>query len=162
MATDAPRTAPSIRDAPTSRVGDALIRTVKMLHAVRQHAPRQHPNVDPLAYPLLFNLAVLPRRLSDLAEAVHADVSTTSRQVSSLVDLGFVTRTADPDDGRAQVLALTDEGHALLHAIRDSRDEWLQGLLADWSPEDLASFSDHLTRFASVLEADLTTLRRDR
>ena len=96
--------------SPTATLGDDLIRVVKLLHHVRQQAPRRHPQVDPMAYPLLFNLLAAPLRVSALAELVHSDVSTVSRQVSTLVDLGFVTRGPDPDDGRAQALTLTDEG----------------------------------------------------
>ena len=144
--------------SPTATLGDDLIRVVKLLHHVRQQAPRQHPQVDPMAYPLLFNLLAAPLRVSALAEVIHSDVSTVSRQVSTLVDLGFVTRGPDPDDGRAQALTLTDEGRALLHAIRDDRDRWLQGLLTDWDVDAVAEFSSHLRHFASDLEASLTTL----
>lgn len=144
--------------APTAGLGDDLVRVVRLLHHVRQQAPRRHPQVDPMAYPLLFNLLDGPLRVSGLAEVVHSDVSTVSRQVSTLVDLGFVTRGPDPDDGRAQALTLTDEGTALLHAIRDDRDRWLRGLLAGWDDADVVSFSQHLRHFASDLEASLTTL----
>ena len=150
--------------SPTATLGDDLVRVVKLLHHVRQQAPRRHPQVDPMAYPLLFNLLAAPLRVSALAELVHSDVSTVSRQVSTLVDLGFVTRGPDPDDGRAQALSLTDEGSTLLSAIREDRDRWLQGLLADWSDDDVTSFSAHLRHFASDLEASLpsTTRRNDR
>ena len=72
----------SVPSTPTAVLGDDLIRVVKLLHHVRQQAPRQHPQVDPMAYPLLFNLKVAPMRVSALAEALHSDVSTVSRQVS--------------------------------------------------------------------------------
>ena len=146
--------------SPTLALGDHLIRVVKLMHAMRQYAPRQHPQVDPMAYPLLFNLRDRPMRVSALAEAVHSDVSTVSRQVSTLVDLGFVRRGPDPDDGRAQALSLTDEGVDLLRAIRGSRDQWLQGVLADWPPEDVEAFGRHLEHFASDLEASLLTVSR--
>ena len=81
---------------PTAMLGDDLVRVVKLLHHVRQQSPRQHPQVDPMAYPLLFNLKVAPMRVSALAEVLHSDVSTVSRQVSTLVDLGFVERGPDP------------------------------------------------------------------
>ncbi|WP_345207628.1 MarR family winged helix-turn-helix transcriptional regulator [Fodinibacter luteus] len=145
---------------PTAVLGDDLVRVVKLLHHVRQQAPRRHPQVDPMAYPLLFNLVAGPRRVSALAEAIHSDVSTVSRQVSLLVDLGFVTRGPDPDDGRAQALTLTDEGQALLHGIRDDRDRWLRGLLADWDDDDVVAFSRHLRHFAADLEASLSTPTR--
>ena len=150
----------SVPSTPTAVLGDDLVRVVKLLHHVRQQAPRRHPQVDPMAYPLLFNLLAGPLRVSALAEVIHSDVSTVSRQVSTLVDLGFVTRGPDPDDGRAQALTLTDEGTALLHAIRGDRDRWLQGLLADWDDDDVVSFSQHLRHFASDLEASLSTLPR--
>lgn len=150
----------SVPSTPTAGLGDDLVRVVKLLHHVRQQAPRRHPQVDPMAYPLLFNLLAGPLRVSALAEAIHSDVSTVSRQVSTLVDLGFVARGPDPDDRRAHALTLTDEGTALLHAIRDDRDRWLQGLLADWDDDEVASFSRHLRHFASDLEASLPTLPR--
>ena len=81
-----------------------------------------------------------------------------SRQVSTLVDLGFIDRGPDPDDRRAQALTLTDEGRTLLLAIRDDRDRWMQGLLADWDPDDVAQFSTHLRHFAKDLENSLTAL----
>ena len=110
---------------PTTVLGDDLIRVVKLLHHARQQAPRHHPQVDPMAYPLLFNLKASPLRVSALAEAVHSDVSTVSRQVTTLVELGFVTRGPDPDDGRAQALTLTDEGNALLHRHPVAARAWL-------------------------------------
>jgi DNA-binding MarR family transcriptional regulator len=154
----------SMPSSPTAVLGDDLLRVVKLLHHTRQQAPRQHPQVDPMAYPLLFNLQAGPLRVSALAEAIHSDVSTVSRQVSTLVDLGFVTRGPDPVDGRAQALTLTDEGTTLLHGIRNARDRWLSSLLADWSDEDVAVFSEHLRHFASDLETSLTSLssRTDR
>ena len=153
-------TQPEGRDTASLPValGDDLIRVVKLLAIVRQHAPRQHPQVDPMAYPLLFNLRAGPLRVSALAEAVHSDVSTVSRQVSTLVDHGFVTRGPDPDDGRAQALSLTADGESLLVAIRSSRDRWLSGLLADWPDDEVAAFTQHLRHFASNLEASLAEL----
>ena len=111
-----------------------------------------------MAYPLLFNLKAGPLRVSALADAVHSDVSTVSRQVSTLVDLGFITRGPDPVDGRAQALSLTDDGDALLVAIRQDRDRWLQGLLADWPDDDITSFSARLT--SPRTSRPLTSTRR--
>ena len=110
---------------PTLALGDDLIRVVKLLHVVRQHAPRRHPQVDPMAYPLLFNLKAGSLRVSALAERLHSDVSTVSRQVTTLVDLGFVTRGPDPDDGRAQALTLTAEGDFLYLDANIAYGTWI-------------------------------------
>ncbi len=150
----------NVPSTPTALLGDDLIQVVKLLQAARHRAPREHPSVDPMAYPLLFNLKVRPLRLTELAEHVHADLSTTSRQVSTLVELGFVVRREDPDDRRAQTLSLTPAGEDLLLAIREGRDRWLQSLLDDWSEDDLGAFSGHLRRFAANLETHLSTTSR--
>lgn len=146
-----------LMEAATHRIepgfGDHLMRSIKLLHLVRQHAPRAHPQVDPMSYPLMFTLWARERRLSDLAEAIHLDTSTVSRQVSHLVDLGMVRRSPDPDDGRAQLLALTDDGVDLLLRLRSSRDTWLATLLDDWADDDMARFTTYLERFADALEA---------
>ena len=52
-----------------------------------------------------------PHRSNALAEAAHSDPSTVSRQVAALVRIGYVERRPDPADGRACLLAATDEGH---------------------------------------------------
>ena len=134
------------------RVSVGLIRLMKLLQALRQHAPRIHPAVDATAYPILFNLAAEPRRVSALAECVHSDVSTVSRQVSTLEAHGLVDKVSDPDDGRAQVVRLSDEGQALLAGIQQQRTEWFGELMADWTAEEASDFAGHLERFGADLE----------
>lgn len=136
-----------------SAFGDALVRTLKLMSAVKQRAPRVHPKVDPVGYPLLFNLRDEPRRVSEIAERVHLDISTVSRQVSTLVGQGLVAKLADPSDGRAQTLTLTDEGRQMLIDVRARRNGWLGEVVTDWSDEDLATFDTLLNRFADDVEA---------
>jgi len=137
-----------------SAFGDSLVRSIKLMGAVRQRAPRVHPKVDPIGYPLLFNLRDEPRRVSEIAERVHLDISTVSRQVSTLVAQGLVAKVADPSDGRAQMLTLTDEGAEMLIALRERRNGWLAEVVSDWSDADLATFDSLLTRFADDVEAN--------
>ena len=141
-------------DEPT--LGDNLVRVIKLVHHIRSEAPRPHPDVDPLAYPVMFTLWHAPRRVSDLADKVYADVSTVSRQVTHLVGLGLVERLSDPEDGRAHLAALTDAGVDLLTSLRRSRNEWLLGLLEGWTNDDIQTFSDYLERFADAVEHSRT------
>lgn len=126
---------------------------MKLMGAVKQRAPRLDPKIDPIGYPLMFNLLHEPRRLSEIAERVHLDISTVSRQVSSLVSLGLIAKVADPSDGRAQMLTLTDEGQQMVIDIRAVRNRWLGEVVTDWSDADLATFDTLLTRFAIDVEA---------
>jgi DNA-binding MarR family transcriptional regulator len=130
-----------------------LIRVMKLFQSMRQHAPRLHPAVDASAYPVLLNLHTGPRRVTELADCVHSDISTVSRQITTLVSHGLAAKVADPADGRAQVITLTDEGTALIERIKDQRAQWFQTMLADWDPADLAGFTAYLNRFGDSLEA---------
>lgn len=141
-----------------NEVAQNLTRLMKLIHAIRHEVPRLHPAVDPLAYPLLFNLKAEPRRVSTLADCVHSDVSTVSRQVSALATHGLVAKVTDPEDGRAQVLTLTDAGTALLARVHDQRGEWFRELLADWNDDDVTRFTTYLDRLARTLEEHRTAM----
>jgi DNA-binding MarR family transcriptional regulator len=137
----------------------SLIKLMKLFQASRQHAPRVHPAVDAMAYPILFNLLGEPRRVSALAECVHSDISTVSRQVSHLVGHGLLEKVADPDDRRAQVVTLSEEGRSLLEELKVIRTAWLQAMLHDWSQEDAEAFQGYIERFTAGLEESRTRLR---
>ena len=117
-------------------------------------ASELHPDLDGAAYGLLALLQDAgPLRASDLVSRLGLDKSTVSRQVASLVALGLVDRTADPDDGRAQVLTPSPEGAARLARIRDARRARWESDLADWPAEDIATLGALLARFNRLGEA---------
>ena len=72
-----------------SRLSTDLVRVMKLFQSMRQHAPKLHPGVEPASYPILFNLVEEPRRVSLLADCIHSDVSTVSRQVTMLASYGL-------------------------------------------------------------------------
>lgn len=146
--------------AVAERVAKDLVRFVKLLKAARGHAPRVHPEVEPAAYPALFNLAEGERRISALAEAIHSDISTTSRQVSTLARHGLLEKLSDPEDGRAQVVRLTDAGHGLVGDVHRQGTEWFQGLLEGWTAQEASDFAAGLEHFMASLEASLAAPSR--
>lgn len=48
-----------------------------------------------------------------------------TRTLTSLQERGALSRTTDPQDRRQVVVTITDDGRALLQAVRRSRDEWM-------------------------------------
>lgn len=146
---------PPTSTPPTKTLGDHLIRVIKLIHSAKASVPWVHPDVDPFHHPLLFRIWAQPQRLSDLAVALHADVSTTSRQVTHLTNLGLVHKLPDPADRRANLLDLTDEGKSLLLDLQCDRDARLDRVLGHWSADDRAQFAAHLERFADDLAAAL-------
>lgn len=113
-----------------------------------------HTGLDGAAYGLLVLLDDAgPLRASDVVARLGLDKSTISRQVASLVDLGLVDRAADPDDGRAQVLSTSREGHRRLSQLRDARRARWEADLSDWPSADVATLGELLGRLNRIGEA---------
>ncbi len=130
---------------------------LKLMQAARSRWPGPAAGLDSSAYPILFTLAHRPLRVSDVAETIHSDVSTVSRQVAGLTRSGFVDRTPDPDDGRAQLLTLTATGRDVIVTARELRDAWLAHLVTEWSEDEIAGFTAFLGRFGDSLQDYLST-----
>ncbi len=94
-----------------------------------------------------------PLRTTALAELVHTDTSTTSRQVAELVADGLVERTGDPADRRASLVGLTAAGRAAIAAIRAERADQFAVALASWSPDEISTFAADVRRFHQALAA---------
>ncbi|RNI25406.1 MarR family winged helix-turn-helix transcriptional regulator [Flexivirga caeni] len=148
----------SVDHAIASELSVELIHLVKKIEARRLHAKRQ-ADVEASSYPVLFDLHRGPARVSALAEHVHSDVSTVSRQVTSLVTQGLVAKVSDPDDGRAQRVALTSDGDALIARLQDLRVAWIQGLLSDWTNDEAITFANQLHRLSTALGGELDRSR---
>jgi DNA-binding MarR family transcriptional regulator len=135
-------------------IGGQLVRLVRLIERTRQQYQAEHADaVDRATYLLLVHLVKDgPRRAGSLAEAVHSDPSTVSRQVAHLARLGFVDRVADPDDGRATLVVATDEGRRVFAENRRLRNRALDELLSGWGAEDRATFARLLTRFTDGFE----------
>jgi DNA-binding MarR family transcriptional regulator len=60
-------------------------------------------------------------RISDLALLDHCSQPTMTTQVRRLEDAGLVTRTTDPGDARAVLIAITEKGRQTLEQARADR-----------------------------------------
>lgn len=132
----------------------SVIRMLRMLQATRARAPRVHPALEPTHHAVLVALRDRPARVGDIAERNIADASTVSRQVSHLTALGLLEKVPDPEDGRAQLVALSDEGRALLDELVVRREAWFNELLSDWPEEDVQAFISYVDRFCDTVAAD--------
>ncbi len=99
-----------------------------------------------------------PMRAGTLADTLHADASTVSRQVAALVKDGLVERQADPGDGRASLLVVTDKARTVLAQHDDIRVQYFADMLTDWTDEDLGAFAGYLERFTDVYDSAYLTL----
>ncbi|SOD71638.1 DNA-binding MarR family transcriptional regulator [Jatrophihabitans sp. GAS493] len=93
-----------------------------------------------------------PMRASALAELVHSDPSTVSRQVAGLIKDGLVERQIDPRDGRASLLAATERGRGVCDKHARIRNTRFQAMLEGWTDEECLQFSDYLDRLSAAFE----------
>jgi len=152
----------SARTAPTASTRADTVRQLEhevgvMIRRVRrvihERAQAVHPDLQPASYLMLAYLGDHgPTRSSAVAELFNIDKGAISRQVQHLADLGLLERMPDPDDGRATLLVVTDEGRTRLAEVTTHRREYLDRRLGDWSDEELSTFVAGLARYNAALE----------
>jgi len=140
---------------PTSALEQQLSLLARRLSKpVRLHGPSGWTVLDRPAYQALWRIVDEgPLRLTALAGLLEVDLSVVSRQVRSLVDNGFVSRTPDPGDARAALVSATDSGREAFDQTRKQRTEVLNSVLAQWDEDDKTSLVRLLGRFNVELEA---------
>ncbi|WP_081709845.1 MarR family winged helix-turn-helix transcriptional regulator [Arthrobacter sp. 35W] len=124
--------------------------------AINQNLARKvHPELEPAAYGLLM---VLVRngamRLTDLAACIGVGKPSVSRQIAFLEQIGLVRKEADPSDGRAQSILLTEQGQARLRSVHQARKTALHARLADWSTAELEQFASLIAKLNQDYEQD--------
>lgn len=128
-----------------------LIRRVKRVMIERTR--EVHPDMQPAAYWMFTHLWEHgPLRASALVEAFEVDKGAVSRLLQHLIDLGLVERTPDPEDGRATLLSLSQEGSRRLSDVDEHRRAWFDGVLGDWADDELADFAADLSRYNATIE----------
>jgi DNA-binding MarR family transcriptional regulator len=101
-----------------------------------------HPDLESSAYGLLVRLDEGGRqRATELAAYIGVGKATMSRQLRALEELGLIAREPDPADGRAWLVALTQEGHDRVSRVREARRARYARRLADWDPREVVELA---------------------
>lgn len=132
-----------------------LVRFVRRARAYAiDHLAEVHPELDYNTFMILAAVQDAPGgvRASDLVGDLFVHKSTISRAVSTLEQLGLISRATDPKDGRAQVLTVPKEAEQRIKAFRERSYAKLEEVLADWSPQEISTFLDQLTRLNDAAE----------
>ncbi|WP_347861509.1 MarR family transcriptional regulator [Salimicrobium sp. PL1-032A] len=99
------------------------------------------------AYILLRQLSYGPAGVKTLAEHLHLDISTVSRQASALVEKAYVEKLPNPEDKRSYFYRITRLGSEELEGNRRERFERLQEMLDGWTEEEQEMFGRLLARY---------------
>ncbi|MEO6512292.1 MAG: MarR family transcriptional regulator, partial [Nocardioides sp.] len=111
------------------------------------------PDLAPSSYLMLAFVAESgPVRASAIADQFAIDKGAISRQLAHLTDLGLLERVSDPEDGRAMLVSVSDEGRRRLADVAQHRRKWLDERLGDWSEEDLTAFVAALGSYNRALD----------
>lgn len=157
-ATDS-RTERSRADAPSDSDLDRFERALwtigKTLFSPARTAVGEQSCLDRSAYFLLRALeAHGPTRVSDVAAALHLDVSTVSRQLRLLEETGLIQRRPDPGDGRAVRLEVSPAGAAMLAESRVAKHEVLARAMAMLPDREASVLIGALEDLAVALSSD--------
>jgi DNA-binding MarR family transcriptional regulator len=73
---------------------------------------------------------------SELAAAERVRPQSMAATLAGIEPHGFLARTADPHDGRRQVISLTEHGREFVEGTRREREEWIARALTERFSED--------------------------
>lgn len=141
--------------SPASPLGELEVELTRLLRRARSGQQRTaadvHSDLDSAGYAVLVAVRELSAagggaRGGEVSEVLGLHKSTTSRNLTTLEDLGLVERVADPDDARARQVRLTTKGAAALDRAFESRRERLRAQLRSWDAEDIAELARLLGR----------------
>jgi DNA-binding MarR family transcriptional regulator len=108
--------------------------------------------LDRALFPLLIGIERFgPIGVVEAADRLGRDYTTVSRQVAKLESLGLVGRRASAADKRVREAVATPAGEAMTDRIDAARERILGGVFADWSGEELESFTRLTRRFADAI-----------
>jgi DNA-binding MarR family transcriptional regulator len=91
-------------------------------------------------------------RATRLAERLGVGAPVLSRQIAELEEQGLVVRRKDPDDARAQVVALTQLGTDRFRRMEGQRSAVFQKYLQDWSEDDAVNAAKTLQQLTEALK----------
>lgn len=138
--------AAGVADPPTAALAhDLRIACMRVARRVRFDADN---TIAPHLFSVLVRLQDEPRTLGELAAIEQVSAPSMSRAVGQLVDLGYVDRSPDPDDGRLVRLSLTDDGRVTVERERAHRDAWMTARLEGLAVQD----RELLRRAADLIE----------
>jgi DNA-binding MarR family transcriptional regulator len=130
-------------------IGVIELELVKLVRHLETFGRRSslYQQVDRAGYLALRTLNALgPVSTKALAQALHLDASTVTRQITTLEVAGFVERRPDPADGRSMTLVTRPEGRRVMRTVERERRQRMETLLRDWDDTGRADLGRALAK----------------
>lgn len=127
------------------QIGTLLVRARK---SIATRAAIIHPELKPMGFSAMLVLSHRgPVHQLTLTQILDADKAVVSRLFKQMEELGLITRTADPADGRAMIVALTPEADERFEMAQDSSRRKLFDRLSQWEVSEVRQFAAVMARF---------------
>jgi DNA-binding MarR family transcriptional regulator len=121
-----------------------------VLHLCKELAPGN------VSFPQYFLLAALDQKevltMSAIAQKMGHTTAAASGLVARLENLGYVTRSAAPEDRRKVMVCITAKGSALVRRIREEMVENLMKLMAHLTPSEQTAWLQIYTKIFDVCQ----------
>src|ERR1700677_308168 len=156
-----PRTVQRV-DEGTDSVEDLNVVELELLKLVRHletfgRRSSVYQEVDRAGYIALRTLDGLgPSCINRLAQELHLDSSTVTRQVGVLESGDLVTRHVDPKDGRSWLIDLTALGRKAMRTVERGRHQAIDSMLRGWSTEEVHDLARMITKLNLALFDSMT------
>ncbi|MFM9609088.1 MarR family winged helix-turn-helix transcriptional regulator [Streptomyces niveiscabiei] len=98
-----------------------------------------------------------PQRPGVVAARLSVEASHVTRQLTQLEKAGYLIRTPDPDDRRAQRVHLTPTGLSAAQRLREVSRHSIAQALTEWSPADRERLATLFGRMVSDFLAHAET-----
>ncbi len=141
-------------ESPAEAVAGIELELLKLVRHLENFGRRcsLYARVDRAGYLAMRVLEGLgPVNTNALAQALHLDASTVTRQLTALERAGLVERRADPADGRSSTITLTAEGRATMRAVQQERLQRIEALISDWDGAEQSGLGLALARLNAAL-----------
>ena len=93
-----------------------------------------------------------PRSVAEVAREARMDVGAVSRQLTSLENLGLVSRRPSKAHGSVVLVTATARGMQLVEQVNAVQNRHLQEALEEWSDEDRTQLAHLLLRLVDDLQ----------
>jgi DNA-binding MarR family transcriptional regulator len=116
-----------------------------------------YEEVDRAGYIALRTLDGLgPSCINRLAQELHLDSSTVTRQVGVLESGGLVIRHVDPHDGRSWLIDLTALGRKAMRTVERGRQQAIASMLRGWAGAEVHDLARAITKLNLALFDSMT------
>ena len=93
-----------------------------------------------------------PMGVKSIAEKLHLDISTVSRQAAGLMEDELLEKKQSETDRRSYLYDINDKGHDVILHIRQGRKQRFAKIIDEWEDKEIEDFAHLLHKFNNLMD----------